>query len=466
MKPIPLRDLRHAVYGKVDQPLPAGADPIRHVCTDTRQMKPDSVFFALRGETFDGHDHVGEAFERGAEVVVVERPPAEVPKHKHVIEVPDTRKALGRLAGFIRDGMRHTKVVAVAGSVGKTGTKALIHAALGAKLPGGASPKSFNNDIGVPLTLFAADASWHYLVLEFGTNHPGEIAHLSRIAKPDIAVITNAAEEHLEFLGSLDGVRHENAQTVVGMDALRGLLVLNGDDPDLRKAVDGWWKGRVLTFGSDDKSDLFATEVTTDWDGTRFRLNGSRVTLHVPMLGKHVATNALAAVAVARRMGLTDEQLATGLSKAVGPEMRLQPMTVGGVRVLNDAYNANPPSVRAALETIAALPCDGRRVIVLGDMFELGATGPGHHYAIGRLAARQADVLVLVGEQMSTQAAEGAKGAGLALAKLHTFPDTAAAAAKLPALVHPGDTVLLKGSRGMRMETLLKGLDVTAAKAG
>lgn len=455
------------MFGKVDAPLPASAPPIRCVCTDSRDIKPDSVFFAIPGDHFDGHDYVNDAFDKGAVVAIVDReitPPA----GKFIIEVPDVRKALGRLASHVRDGMRATKIIAVAGSVGKTGTKHLVHAALGARLPGGMSPKSFNNDIGVPLTIFAAESHWQYLVLEMGTNHPGEIAHLSRTAKPDLAIITNAGEEHLEHLGSLDGVRHENAQVVVGMDAARGLLVINGDDPDLERAVDGWWKGRSLTFGNhrpdDDEgndveqADLFATDVEVGWDGTRFNLNGSRTKLHVPQLGAHVATNALAAVAVARRLGLGDQEIAAGLAKATGPEMRLQPTSMpvdgGVVKVLNDAYNANPPSVRAALATLAALPYDGRRVVALGDMFELGETGPGHHYAIGRLAAKTADVLVLVGNLMCQHAAEAA--GTVEDCEVHTFPDVAAAKAELPTLLQPGDTLLVKGSRGMAMERVVK----------
>ncbi|MEM6315954.1 MAG: UDP-N-acetylmuramoyl-tripeptide--D-alanyl-D-alanine ligase [Planctomycetota bacterium] len=454
------------MFGKVDAPLPPSAPPIRCVCTDSRDIKPDSVFFAIPGDNFDGHDYVNDAFEKGAVVAVVDRemtPPA----GKFVIEVPDVRKALGRLASHVREGMRHTKIIAVAGSVGKTGTKHLVHAALGARLPGGMSPKSFNNDIGVPLTIFAAEPHWQYLVLELGTNHPGEIEHLSRTAKPDLAIITNAGEEHLEHLGSLDGVRHENAQVVVGMDAARGLLVVNGDDPDLRRAVDGWWKGRSLTFGShrpDDENgnpaeqaDLFATDVAIGWDGTRFNLNGSRTQLHIPQLGAHVATNALAAVAVARRLGLGDQEIAKGLANATGPEMRLEPthlkLDAGDVRVLNDAYNANPPSVRAALATLTALPATGRRVVALGDMFELGTSGPGHHYAVGRLAAKSADVLILVGELMTTHAAEAARTVDDC--QVHTFPDVDATKAELPTLLEPGDTLLVKGSRGMGMEQML-----------
>ncbi len=444
MKPIPLADLRHAVMGKVEAKLPAAAPPVRCVCTDTRAMKPDSVFVALRGERFDAHDHLDAAWAGGAAVAIVERPPASVPVGKFVIEVPDSRKALGRLANYVRQQMRHAKVIAVAGSNGKTGTKGLIHAALSGRLTGKASPASFNNDVGVPLTLFDVAGGDEYVVVEIGTNHPGEVANLSRIALPDLAVITGAGEEHLEFLRDLDGVRMENSQVAAGMDKARGLVIVHGDDADLVRAVGQWWNGRVLTFGLGEQNDLWAADVTTGPGGTRQEVT-------VPQIGRHVATNALAAMAVARRLGVPDDVVLSGLAGCHGPPLRMQPAVLGDTRLILDCYNSNPASLRAALDTLSELPTKGRRVAVLGDMFELGNTAPAHHAAAGRRAAEVADAAIFIGPLMAEHAAQACD---LPADAVRVFD--APAACDLPALLQPDDLVLIKGSRGMALERLIE----------
>lgn len=259
---------------------------------------------------------------------------------------------MGRLARFVRQQLS-SKVVGVAGSNGKTSTKNLIHSALAGRLRGTISPKSFNNDIGVPLAIFPADPGHDYLVLEMGTNHPGEIQALTDIALPDIAVITNCGPEHLEFLGDLRGVRRENASVINGLNP-KGLLIINGDDPDLIEATSAY-PGKRLTFGFKPTNDLFAADVECNQTGVRFRLNGGRKQVFVPLLGRHTAANALAAIAVARRLGLSEDEVIDNLSRARGAEMRLQLEHANGVTVLNDAYNANPASMKAALETAITL---------------------------------------------------------------------------------------------------------------
>jgi UDP-N-acetylmuramoyl-tripeptide--D-alanyl-D-alanine ligase len=258
------------------------------------------------------------------------------------------------------------QVIAVAGSNGKTGTKHLIHSALRETLRGSMSPKSFNNDIGVPLAIFPADTSDDYLILELGTNHPGEIRNLTHIALPDIAIVTNCSAEHLEGLGNLDGVRRENASLIEGLKP-DGTLIINGDDPALTEAVSAFHGDRV-TFGFSKTNDLWASDAVCSWNGTRFTSGPAGVEVFVPLLGSHIAVNALAAVAVARRMGLSDGQIVRNLAKSTGPEMRLQPIEGGGVRILNDAYNANPASMKAAIQTLTSLPAAGRRIAVLGDI--------------------------------------------------------------------------------------------------
>jgi UDP-N-acetylmuramoyl-tripeptide--D-alanyl-D-alanine ligase len=455
MKPLSLQDIRLAVAGKSIGPLSRGLPAVTAVCTDTRQMKPASLFVALRGERFDGHQFLEQAAAGGAIAAIVDEKPAKEIANFHVIVVNDTRVALGKLATFVRKQMRG-KIIAVAGSNGKTSTKHLIHAALGKRLRGSISPKSYNNDIGVPLTILPADASQDYLVLEMGTNHPGEIAPLTNMARPDIAVITNCSAEHLEGLGDLAGVRRENATIIEGLSAT-GLLVVNGDDPELLDAVAGF-RGRRLTFGFNPTNDLFAADVRCDGSGVRFKLNGSRQEIFVPLLGRHTAANALAAIAVARRLAVPEAQVYEGLAQASGAEMRLQLQHAGGITLLNDAYNANPASMKAALETLGSISTQGRKIAILGEMRELGESSKLLHEEIGRAAANSsADWLIGVGEATADLLA-AARGAGFSEDRMRHFPDSASAAAELKGMVRDGDLVLLKGSRGVHLEKVAQQL--------
>src|SRR4051812_40815797 len=263
MRPITLQQLRQAVNGKPLTVVPDDAPTVAAVCTDSRRMEKGSVFVALRGEHFDAHDHLVQAAAGGAVAAVVDRVPenAQLPDGFYLVQVPDTYAALGKLAKFVRLQMK-ARVIAVAGSNGKTGTKLLIHAALGSRLRGSCSPKSFNNNVGVPLTIFPADPAQDYLVLELGTNHHGEISPLTEMSQPDIAVITNAGAEHLEGLGDLAGVRRENATIIQGLKPA-GLLVVNGDDADLVEAC-AVFRGQRITFGFGTHNDLFADDIRCD----------------------------------------------------------------------------------------------------------------------------------------------------------------------------------------------------------
>jgi UDP-N-acetylmuramoyl-tripeptide--D-alanyl-D-alanine ligase len=457
MKALTLMEIRQAVGGRALNALAAGLKPVTVVCTDSRQIAAGSLFVALRGEKFDGHRFLAQAVAGGAVAAIVEDAPGEEVPGLHLIGVADSRVALGRLAAVARKALRG-KVIGVAGSNGKTGTKHLIHAALSRKLRGTVSPKSFNNDIGVPLTLLPAEPSQDYVVVEMGTNHRGEIRVLTKMATPDIAVITNCGVEHLAGLGDLAGVRLENASVTEGMNE-RGLLVVNGDDKELLAAVSSY-RGRKITFGLEPSNDLFATDIECGLDGVRFRLNKSRLIVFVPLLGKHTAVNALAAIAIARRMGVAEEEVVAGLATASGPAMRLERSEAGGVTIINDAYNANPNSMRAALETLAALkPATGqvaRRVAVLGDMLELGDTTERYHREIGELAGNCGlGVLACVGEN----AAYIAKAAGMSADCVMRYADAQAAADDVPKWLNEGDIVLLKGSRGIGLELVARAIE-------
>src|SRR5579863_6500175 len=246
MKPLSIRQVRQVVGGKALSAIPADAPRVQAVCTDTRRMERGSLFIALRGDHHNAHKFLPDAAAGGAVAALVEQPPPQSLPNVLLIEVTDTRAAMGKLANHCRKEMK-AKVIAVAGSNGKTSTKHLIDAALCGKLRGSISPKSWNNDIGVPLTIFPADPLQDYLVLEMGTNHHGEIRPLSEMAAPDVAVITNCGADHLEFLDDLMGVRRENAGIISGLNP-KGLLVVNGDDPDLLAAVRDY-SGQIITFG-------------------------------------------------------------------------------------------------------------------------------------------------------------------------------------------------------------------------
>jgi UDP-N-acetylmuramoyl-tripeptide--D-alanyl-D-alanine ligase len=455
MTPLTLDQVCQAVGSQI----PAGGDlRITSICTDSRHVAPGCLFVALRGEKFDGHAFIEQVSAAGAIAALADHQPLKSQKNFHYIKVPDTRTAMGKLAAFVRRGLRG-KTIAVAGSNGKTSTKHLIDAALRPCLAGSISPKSYNNDIGVPLTIFAANPAHDYLVLEIGTNHHGEIAPLAEIAAPDIAVITNCFAEHLEGLDDLDGVRRENAQ-IASYLRPGGLLIVNGDDPELLAALRGY-TGRRLTFGLSRGNDLCASDIICHADGTSFRCGGEK--FFVPLLGRHAAINALAAIAVARELNLPSAKYSQGLACSKGADMRLQLNRVGGISVLNDAYNANPASMRAALQTLCALPAAARRVAVLGEMRELGRASDQFHREIGQAAAEcSLDALVCVGESAKL-IADSAKTAGMAAERVTFHPDAAAAATAVAGWVHDGDLVLLKASRAIGLEKVAQAIGLKKA---
>jgi UDP-N-acetylmuramoyl-tripeptide--D-alanyl-D-alanine ligase len=430
---------------------------VRSVSTDTRTLRPDALFVAVTGDRFDGHLFLEQAAAGGAVAALVDRlehRPVKCPPELHLIQTANAREAMGKLARHVRGKFRG-KVIAVAGSNGKTGTKFLIDSILRRNLRGSFSPRSHNNDIGVPLAIFAAPPGDDYLVLEIGTNHPGEIATLARIAEPDIGVITNCSIEHLEGLGSVEGVRLENAALIEGIRP-GGLLIVNGDDPLLLQAVSRHM--HCVTFGLAAGNTVWASNIRTEGHCTRFTLQPAGAEVYIPLLGQHSAVNSLAAIAVGRAMHQPDFALVQNLRTASAPDMRLQLQISGGVRVLNDAYNANPSSMRAALQTLMSLPAKGRRIAVVGDMRELGAESESLHQEIGRLIAGQfsPDFLVCVGA-LGAVIGNAAARAGFPTSRIENF-ETAAIATVIAYRVDDGDLILLKGSRAIGLEAVAKAI--------
>lgn len=436
----------------------ASADTaLRGVSIDSRSAKPGQVFIAIRGENHDGHQFVHQAADRGCPLVVVETAQADVPAGVGVLRVDNTRAALTRMATAYRKALPRLKVVAVTGSCGKTTTVRLIHAVLSQKLRGSCPVKSFNNAIGVPLTLLSVDPGDQYVVCEVGTSGPGEIDLLARICMPDVAVITCIGRAHLEKLGSVEGVAIEKSSLLNHL-APGGMALLPADAPMLQRVVRQEVLQRSVWFGTATDADLRVEHVESTSSGVRFSMNG-RATFEVPLPGAHNAINAAAAVGVGRRLGLDDDAIRAGLIAARGAEMRLETVQVGGLRVLNDAYNANPDSMLASLRTLQDL-AGGRRVAIIGTMLELGdASGPEHD-GIGRWIAehRPADLVVFVGPEFRAacdivRAAVGEQAATL------IDQDDQGVWDEVAGMVGPGDTVLLKASRGVRLERVLEAIE-------
>jgi UDP-N-acetylmuramoyl-tripeptide--D-alanyl-D-alanine ligase len=429
---------------------------------DSREDLMDRVFVAIRGDRHDGHDHVADAVDAGADLVVVhdERAGRDAADNVGVILVDDTRRALARLAVAYRQRLAHTVVIAVTGSVGKTTVKMMIDRVLSTSLRGRAAPRSFNNDIGVPLTILGADPMDEYVVVEIGASRPGEVARLARIARPNIGVITAVARAHLEGFGSAARVADEKAQLLRYLGATnraRRLAVIIADVPRLRDHCRV--PETVMLFGEAPDADLVLTDTGAEGGGWWFEVNGEqRFRLGLP--GRHNAINALAAVAVARRLWIDDQLIDDALGDCRPVDMRMTRDRINGVTVYNDAYNANPDSMIAALETFEELAAHApRRVVVLGDMLELGPGAPELHREIGRRVVEldrrlPLERVVLVGDLARHIAEPMAGGRGRERVTHLRALDRRGAAA-VSAALEPGDAVLLKGSRAMGLERLV-----------
>ena len=434
---------------------------ISGVSTDSRVVQEGELFFALEGKRTDGHDYVVEALDKGAAAVVVHRD-VEAPEHlrDRVVRVENTLRALGRFACLYRRRWGG-KVIAVTGSNGKTTAREMMYHILSPYIPCKRSPRSFNTNIGVPLTLFQAERDDEVLIVEMGTNGPGEIRELVEIAEPDHGVITNVAESHLEGLGSEEGVACAKAELLDGLGTT-GTAFLNADD--------AWFsffaqrhKGPIRSFGIGPSAELRGRAIRRLDNGHWFTIPGGiEVRLRVP--GIHNVRNALAALAVAQYLGVDLAAAAARLESFRPPPMRYQVEEIGGVTVVIDCYNANPGSMRAALEEFREMHADGRRIAVLGDMMELGKESEALHARLGAELVRfGADILWAVGTHGKCVAGAAERN-GLAGAAFHaaTLED---AAAGICETVQPGDLLLVKGSRGMAMEGLVEKLrSLTPAK--
>lgn len=417
------------------------------VGTDTRKLAPGAVFFALRGENFDGDAFAAAALLGGATVAVVSRWSGTPPAGTAVIVVPDTLAALQQLAVWWR-GLLELRVVAVTGSNGKTSVKDFTGAVLSQAFEVSVTRGNLNNHIGVPLTVLATTTRQTAAVWEMGMNHAGEIAPLCAIARPDCGIITNIGTAHIEFLGTRDAIAAEKGELARALPASGFLFV--PESCDYLEALRGMTAATVITVDG-EHSPVRAANIAATASGTRFDLTidgqpSATVTLAVP--GRHMVTNALLAAAAGWKYGISAAAIAAGLTGATLTSGRLRHFVWNGITVFDDTYNANPESMAAAIETLAAttVPNGARRVIVLGRMGELGPHAPAAHQQVGELAAARGLTLIAAGA--------GAEGIAAGAGAPH-FPNFADAVAWLRREVKPGDAVLFKGSRTATIECVM-----------
>ena len=436
----------------------------RRISTDTRDIRSGDCFLALRGDRFDGHDYVGEAIAAGATGVIVstQMPRAAVSSETFVVRVPDTHVALQELAKAHR-ARRRARVVGITGSCGKTSVKEMLGHVLQAAMPTVRSPKSYNNHIGVPLTLFQIQSKTKAAVVEIGCSEPGEIGQLSRIADPDVAIVTCVAEAHLSGLGTVGGVAKEKGSLVANLRP-KGVAILNGDDEACVAMADAT-DARKVFVRLDREADWFATEPRFCGMGTTFLLQGERP-VTMPTLGTHSVYNALFTIAAATELGMDLDAVLAELGSLSPTSRRLEPKVAGDITIFDDTYNMNPASARAGLRALSGLQGDGRKLVVFGGMLELGARSAELHHALGAdIAGADIDVLMTVGEDAEL-IGTGALDAGMPRRAVVAAPDVHAAEDLLADLLRPDDRVLCKASRRFELDRLVDGLVTRLAERG
>ena len=428
---------------------------VTRVCSDSRALKAGDFFVALRGENFDGSDFIEEAARLGAAGALAERAPANLASNLALVQVKDSLQGLQRLSGKYRETLP-TRIIGITGSNGKTSTKDLTAAVIGQRMRTAKTEGNLNNHIGVPLTLLKLSAMDEVAVVEVGMNHPGEIAPLAALAKPEAAIITNIGMAHIEFMGSRQAIAQEKG-TLAEAVPPEGWVILNADD-DMTPSIARRCRAQVITAGLTG-GHVRATEIETLSAGMRFKMHarGRVVTAMLPVLGEHMVSNATLACAAGLALGISLEECAAGLQSLQLSKGRLQQKAIGGYTVLDDSYNANPDSMIAGIATLVALPGAGRRIAVLGRMGELGVETEAGHRRVGRAAGESGLACVVAVGEEARWIAEEARNTGVD--KVLHVADTDAAAAARRAVARTGDFVLVKGSRSARMERVVEALE-------
>ena len=414
---------------------------------DTRILQPGQLFIVLQGAR-DGHDFIPAAMEKGAAAVLCSRKVGDYP----AIYVEDPRKALGDIARQELQRIK-AKVVAVTGSVGKSTTKEMIAAVLGSTFKISKTPANHNNDIGMPMAVLSMPLDTEVAVLEMGMNHFREIAYLSDIAHPDVAVIINIGTMHIEFLGSQIGIRQAKMEIVEGMTS-NGMLLLNGDDTLLR-CLDQQPQQRITYFGCSEGCQVQAFDVRQDGDKLRFRVEAGKLSFPVELNleGEHYVGDAMAAITVGLKLAVPFERIVESLAAFRNMSGRQEIFRAGEYTVIKDCYNAGPESMAAALGVLGNRP--GRRIAVLGDMLELGDCAQAEHYKVGRIAAEKADMVFAYGPHAG-RVIDGTITGGMPETMGRAFDDREEMAKALKRAAKPGDVLLFKASHGMHLELVLE----------
>ena len=414
---------------------------------DTRVLQPGQLFIVLQGAR-DGHDFIPAAMEKGAAAVLCSRKVGDYP----AIYVDDPRTALGDIA---RQELQRidAKVVAITGSVGKSTTKEMVASVLGSTYKISKTPANHNNDIGMPMAILSMPLDTEVAVLEMGMNHFREIAYLSNIAHPDVAVIINVGTMHIEYLGSQIGIRQAKMEIVEGMTP-NGMLLLNGDDTLLRY-LDQKPQQRITYFGSTEGCQVRAIDVCQNGDKLCFRVEAGKLSFPVELAleGEHYVADAMAAICVALKLAVPSDRIADSLASFQNMSGRQEIFKAGDCTIIKDCYNAGPESMAAALGVLGNRP--GRRIAVLGDMLELGDCAQAEHYKVGRIAAEKADMVFAYGPHAG-RVIDGTITGGMPESMGRAFEDREEMAAALKRAVRPGDVLLFKASHGMHLELVLE----------
>lgn len=430
---------------------------IQGVAIDSRKATNGQLFVPFKGENTDGHQYIRQAINQGAAAALWQKDRPNPPEDLPVLVVEDTLKALQQLAKAYREEL-DVKVIGITGSNGKTTTKDMTASLLSRKFKVQKTEGNFNNHIGLPLTILSLKEDTEAAVIEMGMSSKGEIDLLTKIASPDVAIITNIGEAHLQDLGSREAIAEAKLEIINGL-AADGTLIYHGDEPLLKEALKET-ELKTETFGLEAENDMYPLSVQTLQDGSRFKANKAPdMEFFLPIIGRHNVLNAMAAMLAAHKMGLTFEEMKIGLTSVELTKMRME-MKDGmkGTKIINDAYNASPTSMKAAIELAEKMPGFKRKILVLGDMLELGLDEELFHYQVGQTVEGEAiDYLFTLG-RLGQFIAAGAKNS-LGEDRIFAFSDKHELIEKLKSIVASGDLIVVKASRGVRLEEVVEALE-------
>lgn len=430
---------------------------IQGVCIDTRKLVKGSLYVPIIGQNFDGHQFVEEAINQGVAASLWQKNVPNPPEHLPILIVEDTLEALQQLAKSYRHQL-NVKVVGITGSNGKTTTKDMVTNLLSLQYKVQKTEGNYNNHIGLPLTILQLEEDTEMAVLEMGMSGRGEIDLLSRLASPDVVIITNIGESHLLDLGSREGIAEAKLEILNGLKS-NGKIIYFGDEPLLRDRLDRYEGDATLfTFGKMEGNTIYPTEVTTTDSGSHFKVNNQDDVYLLPVLGTHNIMNALSAMLVANQFHIPFSKFNEGFKSLKLTNMRMELLEgVNGVKIINDAYNASPTSMKAAIELVSSLPGYDRKILVLGDMLELGPDEVEFHYEIGKSLQPEKINLLYTFGKLATELARGARES-LGENQVLTFTNKQILIDELKKQSDLNTLVLVKASRGMKLEEVVAGL--------